>query len=139
MYSKIYNPETGRMVSITGIIGKRVLKKYLRVLVGGMSQLGGRQVNTPNRRLLVFYAHFPCVHCKNLEPIINEAQKQIQNEPALVIETMKSTPDILAKYTDYNISAFPTIILEVNGEKVDEFNGERTVKALIDFLKTGEQ
>ena len=35
MYSKIINPLTGRKVSITGKLGKTVLRNYLQVLIGG--------------------------------------------------------------------------------------------------------
>ena len=35
MYSKIVNPATGRKVSITGRLGKTILKKYFNVLNGG--------------------------------------------------------------------------------------------------------
>ena len=35
MYSKILNPQTGRMVNIKGRLGREVLKKYLGVLNGG--------------------------------------------------------------------------------------------------------
>mgnify|MGYP006142185123 FL=1 len=34
-YSKIVNPKTGRKVSISGRIGREILKQYLNVLTGG--------------------------------------------------------------------------------------------------------
>jgi len=34
-YSKIINPETGRKVSVTGLIGKKILSKYISYLNGG--------------------------------------------------------------------------------------------------------
>ena len=37
MYSKIINPETGRMVNVDGRLGKEILKNYLNVLHGGAS------------------------------------------------------------------------------------------------------
>ena len=37
MYSKITNPITGRKVSITGKLGRKILKDYLTVLNGGTS------------------------------------------------------------------------------------------------------
>ena len=35
MFKQIVNPETGRKVNVNGLIGKRVLKKYLIQLGGG--------------------------------------------------------------------------------------------------------
>ena len=34
-YSKIVNPKTGRKVSISGRLGREILKQYLNVLTGG--------------------------------------------------------------------------------------------------------
>ena len=42
MYSKIINPLTGRKVSITGKLGKTVLRNYLQVLIGGAAAYGRR-------------------------------------------------------------------------------------------------
>jgi len=36
MYSTIVNPRTGRRVSITGRLGRQILRKYLTILSGGM-------------------------------------------------------------------------------------------------------
>lgn len=41
MYSKIANPKTGRRVSITGKLGKTILKNYLLVLSGGADMFAG--------------------------------------------------------------------------------------------------
>ncbi len=35
MYNKIFNPKTGRMVSINSITGKSIINKYLNYLNGG--------------------------------------------------------------------------------------------------------
>ena len=35
MYSKIVNPITGRKVSITGRLGRKILRRYLNILSGG--------------------------------------------------------------------------------------------------------
>ena len=41
MFSKIVNPETGRLVSINNKFGKLILKKY--VLIAGSSKKKGRK------------------------------------------------------------------------------------------------
>ena len=38
MYSKIVNPETGRKISVTSQLGKKILRKYLNGLTGGATQ-----------------------------------------------------------------------------------------------------
>ena len=38
MYSKIVNPETGRKISVTSQLGKKILRKYLNGLTGGAAQ-----------------------------------------------------------------------------------------------------
>ena len=48
MYDKIMNPETRRLVSIDGKLGKSVISKYLDYLIGGTSKghvIGGTSQN----------------------------------------------------------------------------------------------
>lgn len=51
MYSKILNPESGRWVNIQGRIGKKVLKNYITVLIGGNKQKAHDEIYEEMRML----------------------------------------------------------------------------------------
>ena len=46
MYSRIVNPKTGRRISITGKLGKTILRNYINILMGG-SASGGSDADEP--------------------------------------------------------------------------------------------
>ena len=134
MYSRIHNPETGRMVSITGVTGKRVLKKYLQFLVGGMSQLGG----TAERELLIFYADW-CGHCQRLKPEIVKLQEDLPKNSSIEMIDCED-PENDEKKADcekagFPVQGFPTILLKVNGKITESYEGDRTKEGLSEFLK----
>ena len=44
MYNKIFNPESGRMVSLFGKLGQKILKNYLSLLGGATQSQGELQI-----------------------------------------------------------------------------------------------
>lgn len=64
-----------------------------------------------------------CGHCKQLEPEYAEAAKELKAANLTLAKVDATKEALLAK--EYMIQAFPTIILFHNGEKVEEYQGER--------------
>ena len=142
MYSRIQNPETGRMVSITGVTGKRILKKYLQFLVGGMSQLGGGVDAVPatdaKRKLLIYHVEW-CGHCQRLKPELVKLEKDLpKNSSVEMIDCEDPKNDekkANCEKAGFPVQGFPTILLEVNGKITESYEGDRTEEGLSEFLK----
>ena len=44
MWGTIVNPKTGRKVSVTGTIGKRIIRKYINQLNGGVQFISDEKI-----------------------------------------------------------------------------------------------
>ena len=66
---------------------------------------------------MLFYADW-CKHCKNFKPIFDGELKQKISDIPVKLEAIDSVknPEITSKY---NVSAFPTLILEVNNKVIE--------------------
>ena len=99
---------------------------------GAFVKEGFKNSQTSNAKLMLFYADW-CGHCKKIKPIYDgELKQKISNLP-VKLETIDSDKnrEITSKY---NVSAFPTLILEVNN-KVIKYDGERKSENIIQFIK----
>lgn len=67
-----------------------------------------------------------CGHCTAFKP---EWKKFCENKPSYVKTNEYSSDKNMDKCEEYNVSGFPTIILERDGKR-EQYNGERTADAL---------
>jgi len=82
--------------------------------------------------LVEFYAPW-CGHCKQLAPIYDKLGEKFKEDSSIVIAKMDSTINEL-EHT--KINSFPTIKLFKKGDnKVVDYNGDRTLEGLSDFLE----
>lgn len=85
---------------------------------------------------IVLYHWKLCGHCIQLIPIWNEiCKKYSKNENINIINAELDNIYLLKKKYKKNISGFPTIIKYKNGNRVDEFQSDRTVYNLNKFVE----
>jgi len=84
--------------------------------------------------LVEFYAPW-CGHCKQLVPIYDQLGEKYKDNANVLIAKMDSTGNEL-EHT--KINSFPTIkLFKKDTNEVVDFNGERTLEGLTQFLETG--
>jgi thiol-disulfide isomerase/thioredoxin len=85
-------------------------------------------------KLKLFYADW-CGHCRNFKPIFDVDLKNEIDKLTIPVELehVDCTEDN-KEANKYDVSGFPTLILEVNGKPI-QYNRERKVKNIVDFIK----
>lgn len=86
--------------------------------------------------LLEFYAPW-CGHCKNLAPIYEKLGGILKHNKNLVVAKMDAIAnDVPSGEPALQVMGFPTIVI-VRGEdnSIVEFNGDRSVEAMIEFIE----
>ncbi|KAG5684013.1 hypothetical protein PVAND_013266 [Polypedilum vanderplanki] len=77
-----------------------------------------------------------CGHCKRMIPAWHELAKKFINDSKIKIAKVDCT---LAENRDLcsaqDVNGFPTIFIYRNGEKVTEYNGDRSLEDMYDFVK----
>lgn len=90
--------------------------------------LGGAKSNVD---LILFKADW-CGHCKQFMPVWNQIKDKYNNQNSINIKTFDADSD-KSKLQEYNIQGFPTLLL-VNNNKVIEYNGDRDLTSVNDFI-----
>ncbi|XP_060068667.1 protein disulfide-isomerase-like [Ylistrum balloti] len=81
-----------------------------------------------------FYAPW-CGHCKQLVPIWNELGEKFKDNADVVIAKMDATANEIA---DVKVQSFPTLkYFPKNSEEIIDYNGERTLESLVNFVTSG--
>lgn len=87
-----------------------------------------------NAKLKLFYADW-CGHCKRFKPVFDGELKSLVSNSKIPVELeaidCDKNPQIASKY---NVSGFPTLILEVNNKPI-EYQGNRSSENIIGFIK----
>jgi len=83
--------------------------------------------------LVEFYAPW-CGHCKQLVPTYEKLGQHFESREDVVIAKMDSTVNEL---DDVKVRSFPTIkLFPKNSDQVVDYNGERTLEAMIRFVES---
>ena len=83
---------------------------------------------------LTFYSMEGCPHCVKFKSTWEELKEKVPKETC--IETCREIDSKDAEVGKNGVSGFPTIMLcDENNEKVVEYQGERSVDALVQFCK----
>jgi thioredoxin domain-containing protein 5 len=91
-------------------------------------------INKSSNLTILFYWNM-CGHCAALKPtwdkVCNKYKKD--NNCNILNVELSQLQNLKAKYKK-NINGFPTILKYKNGKKINEYNGERTIKDINKFI-----
>ena len=127
MYSKIVNPMTGRRISITGKLGKIILRNYINILMGGAAVHGGdADTSHPPLRSLAYSA---TSRWGSSEQTRVDAAS---NFATLVADNKIVYPNIasLQSWITENSIGKHILIVDMHGQKVHPFLLSLTLDAL---------
>ena len=96
------------------------------------SQTGNVATSSSGNQILFVYADW-CGHCQAFKPEWNKFEK-ICKEGGNTCRAINGdeNPDLAKKY---NIEGYPTILkCDKNGNKIEEYGGQRSADALVEFL-----
>ena len=97
------------------------------------------EISPNDKTLVMFYADW-CGHCKKLKPVWDETSKEVNANEDSGVKMVKvncGDPGKNDKHKyimkKYEIAGYPTIKL-IQGDKVEEYNGNRTKDDMLKFL-----
>ena len=93
--------------------------------------LSGYLENFGNPKELVYFHMNGCGHCKRFTPVWNEFSSNYNGELKLKKLERKEAGDLLQKY---EIKGFPTILLIDEQGNKKEFQGDRSIEGLKNFI-----
>ena len=96
-----------------------------------INKLFGRE-GFEGKKQLVFFHMNQCGHCKKMMPEWEKLERNYSGDVTLRKVEASSGDSLLKKN---KVSGFPTILLlDESGNKLKEYNGDRTAKSLEEFL-----
>lgn len=76
-----------------------------------------------------------CGHCKRLAPTWEELAKKFVGNPEINIVKVDCTLEVNKQLcNDEEVDGFPSVFLYKNGKKISEYNGNRSLEDLHDFI-----
>ncbi|CAK71695.1 unnamed protein product (macronuclear) [Paramecium tetraurelia] len=106
-------PEENGVLILSDQNFEYVLKKYEFVLVD-------------------FYAHW-CGHCHHLAPVFASSARQVRNQNVQFAKI--NCPQYEHLCRKYQVTGFPTLKLFGDGQLLMEYQGDRTEKAIVDWMR----
>ena len=103
-------------------------KQYEKEMLGGSSNK--LSVEPDNKSSLILYKANWCIHCKKFKPVWKELKQKYSN-----ISFKEYDADLHKnKMTQENITGYPTIhFINNSGNKI-EYNGQRDIQNITNFL-----
>lgn len=86
-------------------------------------------------KALVYLHMDGCKYCQRFDPVWKDLKSKHQKELAGMGVDLEDHEAKSAEAQRLDPDGYPTILFKKNGEKVDTFKGERTVPALMGFVK----
>lgn len=116
-----------------------IRKHVLKGVEGFESSVGDfdKDVSGSDKKLVMFYADW-CPHCKTLKPKWEKAASEMNTEKSvkmISINAGNGTEEEKALMSKYSVEGYPTILVFENGEKKEEYKGERETKAFKMFFQ----
>lgn len=83
---------------------------------------------------MILIGHARCIHANNLNPIWDKLASVLDQNASVRIGKIDCDKYQTEICDEYSIRSSPTILWLENGENIDEFNGDRSVKLLKSFV-----
>lgn len=130
------------------------LKKFVVTMMGREDQEGGQkeQRDEPQPPVVVltsenfenavekgtsmvkFFAPW-CGHCKRMAPAYDELGRKFVGHDKVKIAKVDCTQEVNRQLcNEQNVDGFPTLFLYKNGAKVSEYNGDRSLDDMVNFI-----
>ena len=89
-------------------------------------------------KTLVYLFWKDCGHCKKFNPVWDEFSGGNKSQ-IKTVKYEKDSAEGAASAKKYDVSAFPYLILvDKNGKKIKDYDGERTVESLNQFVQAND-
>lgn len=80
---------------------------------------------------------FRCGHCKRMQPTWQQlALKFVGDEKVKIGKVDCTLTENRDLCSEQDVQGFPTIFIYKNGEKITEYNGNRSLEDMFDFVKS---
>ena len=92
-----------------------------------------------NKQAIVLFYSSTCGYCKQMKPEWESAESQLKPENIASIDCSPSAsgnedPEVTKVKKDYAITGYPTILFFNNGLVQEQYNGERTASAIVEYV-----
>jgi thiol-disulfide isomerase/thioredoxin len=130
MFKKYSNIEILKIISII------VSLIIIPIIIIYLLKMLREETFTSNKpyREIIFFSLDGCSHCEKLKPMWDLFKKNYNNNQYIKLINIEAenNKELVEKY---NIEGFPTILYIKDGEKVSEYDGNRTYESLVKFFK----
>jgi len=87
-------------------------------------------------KMFVLFYNTNCTYCNEFKPTWDKVEKMYPTLMTSINVTNGADPTIKAVLDMYKITSWPTMLVIQNGAIVKPYNGDRSVQALENFVKT---
>ncbi|XP_045111657.1 thioredoxin domain-containing protein 5 homolog [Portunus trituberculatus] len=89
--------------------------------------------------MVKFFAPW-CGHCKRMAPAYDELGRKFVGHDKVKIAKVDCTQEVNRQLcSEQNVDGFPTLFLYKNGEKVSEYNGDRSLDDMVNFITRNQE
>ena len=120
------------------ILNHTSVGQSLQMYIPGFSRnLEGFEGDGENKTLVYLFWK-DCGHCKKFNPVWDEFSGGNKSQ-IKTVKYEKDSAEGAASAKKYDVNAFPYLILvDKNGKKIKDFDGERTVESLNQFVQAND-
>jgi thiol-disulfide isomerase/thioredoxin len=126
-----------RVLLIVGIVFAIIV--YLYLLYAGKKHDAFVDVGQATNVFTLYYMN-GCPHCETILPIYKNfaaaGQVELDGKKTKIRMVEQSDPSASTEIEERNIKGFPTFVLKTRDGKYIEYQGDRTIPAITQFIKT---
>ena len=105
----------------------KLQKMKLKMQSGGSSN----NIESNKKNIILIKAEW-CGHCQHFKGTWNKLQEKYKNDYNFVTYDADNDKHMIDKY---NVNGFPTLLIKNKNDEHVQYEGDRTVKSIIDFVE----